>query len=120
VRLHSQLAGAVGDEVSEWIVGEPRNPAGGDSESRRGDSDVELAAADVDVQAARLLQPLEIGRGQADHRFAERHQVHAKSYEQPKTATSVGGFLLPYSFAVNRIERQCRFPLLTSAIGSPS
>jgi hypothetical protein len=39
----------------------------------------------------RLLKPLKIGRSQTDHRFAKRHQVHAKSYEVKCRATSTGG-----------------------------
>jgi hypothetical protein len=38
-----------------------------------------------------LLQPLEVGRRQPDHRFAKRYQIHAQSYERRMLPTSRDG-----------------------------
>src|SRR3954471_4622010 len=77
----TQLTRAVGDQMTKGIVRKARDPEGRSPKPGGGDRDVELATADVKVERVRLLQPLKIGRSQADHRFAESHQEHAKSYE---------------------------------------
>src|SRR5207237_8993062 len=78
--VHTQLAGAISDEVAQRIVRKTGYPARGRAESSRCHGDVELPTSDVDVEASRLLEPLEMGWREANHRFTKGDQVHAQSY----------------------------------------
>ncbi len=69
---YAGLAGLVGDQPAEWIVGQPRHPGGPPAEAGERDCGVELGAADLQVEAVRLLEAAKCGRGETDHRLAER------------------------------------------------
>jgi hypothetical protein len=61
-----------GNHSPERVLGEARHPSRRDAKASGRDSYVELTTANVDIEAACLLEALEIRRGQPDHRFAER------------------------------------------------
>src|SRR5581483_430141 len=69
------LAGVVGDEPAERVVGQARHPGGAAAEAAEADGGVQLGAADLDVEAARLLQAAELRRAQPDHGLAEGDDV---------------------------------------------
>ena len=87
VHIHALLARAIGDHAAERILGEPRHPARCDAKPRGADGDVQLAAADVGVEAVSLLEPLEVGRSEPHHGFAEGDEIHAQSYARPNSLT---------------------------------
>jgi NAD(P)-dependent dehydrogenase (short-subunit alcohol dehydrogenase family) len=87
VHVYALLAGAVRDHVAERVFRETGHPARRDTEPRGGNGDVELAAANVGVEAAGLLEPLEIRRSEPHHGFAEGDEIHAQSYARPNSLT---------------------------------
>jgi NAD(P)-dependent dehydrogenase (short-subunit alcohol dehydrogenase family) len=87
VHVHALFAGVIGDHVAERVFGEAGHPARRDAEPRGGNGDVELAAADVGVEAAGLLEPLGIRRSEPHHGFAEGDEIHAQSYARPNSLT---------------------------------
>ena len=87
VHVHALLAGAIGDHAAERVFGKPRHPARRDAESRGRDGDVELASADIGVEAVGLLYPLKSWRREPYHRFAEGDEIHAQSYVRPDSLT---------------------------------
>jgi NAD(P)-dependent dehydrogenase (short-subunit alcohol dehydrogenase family) len=87
MHIHALLACAIGDHAAECILGETRDPARCNAEPRGADGDVQLSTADEGVEGARLLEPLEIGRSEPDHGFAEGDEIHAQSYARPNSLT---------------------------------
>ena len=51
------------------------------------DGDIQLAAADVGVEAVGLLEPLKSRRREPHHRFAKGDEIHAQSYARPNPLT---------------------------------
>src|SRR6266566_4602103 len=63
------------DDAPERPLRQPRHPGGAASEASQHAGDVELAAADPDLQIPGLVEPLHPRRRQPQQGLAERHEV---------------------------------------------
>src|SRR5271165_4646811 len=65
------------DDAAERPLREPRHPSDPAPEPREQAADIELAAADPDLEEPRLVEPLLAGGRQPQQCFAERQQIIA-------------------------------------------
>ena len=97
------LAGAVGDQPAQRIVGQPRHPGRRMAQPGQADRGVQLGAADLNVEAAGLLQPAKVRRTEANHRFAEGdHVVWHRGFSQMSADKVLyGSFAFIFSFTIS-------------------
>ena len=97
-RIDAVAARLALDDAPERPVRDARHPGGAAAQTRQQAGDVQLAAADPDLEDARLIEPLHAGRRQTQQRLSQCQEVVARDRRRRigiATVTGPGAVRIP-------------------------